>query len=454
MITGRQILNLANQHEGEKYFFGANVPFNNPNYKGPWDCAEFVSWIIYQLTKLKIGVRKNEAYTGFWKEDVSKYCTKISISDAALTYGAILFRPPGFKGIKTGHIVISDGCGGTIEAKSTNDGVCKSVVKGRIWEYGLLINSVQYEKNNTLIFDYNNPPFNFYVSNPIMKHKVVKEAKEKLKKLNLFHGVINEDYDNETAIAVSNFQKIKGIVVDAVLGKETLTLLKVKEYTDLEKNLLWFKNSFKDKIKNALNNTPFDVDLLTAIAYQETGFLWSKMINKTDIDNLLLCCTGDTLDSPKRKAFPKNKTELLAHPKGNAMFNIARDALRNVGKWDSSFKKLFENNPNKFCRGYGIFQYDLQFFKSNPNYFLNKEWANFDKCLRIAVEELKSAQHRIPTLKNKVALTEKEKIFVTIAYNKGTVNVNGSFKQGYKDTLSGKYYGELIYDYYRLSKLL
>ncbi|MDI9312078.1 MAG: peptidoglycan-binding protein [Limnohabitans sp.] len=454
MAIGKEILNLANQHDGEKYVFGANVPFDNPNYKGPWDCAEFVSWIVYQITKVKIGIRGKEAYTGYWENDVSKYCKKISISEAALTYGAIVFRSPGFKGISIGHIAISDGKGGTIEAKSTNDGVCKSVIKGRQWEYGLLINNVQYEMNNAFVFDYNNPPFNFYVSSPIMKHKIVEETKEKLNKLNLFHGEINENYESEIAIAVSNFQKIKGIVVDAVLGKETLTLLKVKEYTNLEKNLMWFKNTFGDKLINSIKNTPFDIDLLTAIAYQETGYIWSRMINKTDINNLLLCCTGDTLDSPNRSAFPKNKTELLVYPQGNEMFIIGRQALKNVGDWDSTYKNLFEKNQSKFCRGYGIFQYDLQFFKHNPKYFLNKDWANFDKCLNLAIQELKSAQSRISTLKNKTTLTEKEKIFVAIAYNKGTADVNGSLKQGHKNSSSGKYYGELINDYYNVSKSL
>ncbi len=26
--------------------------------------------------------------------------------------------------------------------------------------------------------------------------------------------------------------------------------------------------------------------------------------------------------------------------------------------------------PHKFCHGYGIFQYDLQFFLTDPDYFL------------------------------------------------------------------------------------
>ncbi len=454
MATGKGLLSLANEHVGKKYVFGANVPFDNPNYKGPWDCAEFISWVVYQVSQIKVGIREKEAYTGYWGKDAGTLCKKISISEAAQTYGAILFRSPGFKGISIGHIVFSDGEGGTIEAKSTNDGVCKNKIIGRQWEYGLLINSVSYEVNNAFRFDYASPPFNFYVSAPAMRHPVVKETKEKLAKLNLYHGKIDEEYNSETSMSVANYQKIKGIVVDGVLGKETLTLLKVKEYTNLEKNLVWFKDTFGATIRNKLQNTPFDVDLLTAIAYQETGYLWGRMINKTTLEDLLLCCTGDTIDNPGRKAFPKNREELLSFSNGEQMFPIARQALKDVGRWDSIFKKLYDNNPNKFCRGYGIFQYDLQFFKVNPNYFLNREWANFGSCIDLAIAELKAAQKRIPSLKGKTELTSKDKIFVSIAYNTGSANVNGTLKQGHKNSDSGKYYGELVNDFYNLSKSL
>ncbi|MCD1116818.1 hypothetical protein [Chryseobacterium turcicum] len=159
---------------------------------------------------------------------------------------------------------------------------------------------------------------------------------------------------------------------------------------------------------------------------------------------MLLCCTGDTLDSPNRNAFPKTKTELLSYPQGNEMFLIAREALKNVGKWDSTYKQLYDKNPNKFCRGYGIFQYDLQHFKTNPNYFLKKEWRNFEKCLNLLLQELIAAQQRTPRLKNKTILNSTEKVFTAIAYNRGSVNMDGDFKQGHKNISTGKYYGELI----------
>lgn len=228
MSTGTQLLDLAEKHIGEKYVLGAMVPFENSNYKGPWDCAEFVSWVVYQSSKIKVGIRGKEAYTGYWADDVGKLCKKISISEAAQTYGAILFRSPGYNGIKIGHIAFSDGMGGTIEAKSSKDNVCRSEIAGRQWQYGILVNDVAYSVNSLLSFDYSNPPFSFYVSSPFMVHPLVEEAKIKLNVLNIYHGDLNQTYDFETSIAVSNYQILKGLVVDGILGKNTLKSLKVK----------------------------------------------------------------------------------------------------------------------------------------------------------------------------------------------------------------------------------
>nr|WP_315420670.1 peptidoglycan-binding domain-containing protein [uncultured Pedobacter sp.] len=227
MATGKQFLESAQKHIGEKYVYGAKVPFDNPNYKGAWDCAEFISWVVYQVAKVKIGIRGDEAYTGYWTKDVTKFCKQISISEATQTYGAILLRSPGYKGIAIGHIVFSDGAGGTIEAKSSKDGVCRSKVADRQWEFGLLINNIDYEVNPVFHFDYNLPTKNFYVTKPLMKSAIVRSAKQKLAEINLYHSVINDIYDIETAKAVTNYQNIEGLVVDGILGKQTLASLNI-----------------------------------------------------------------------------------------------------------------------------------------------------------------------------------------------------------------------------------
>ena len=112
--------------------------------------------------------------------------------------------------------------------------------------------------------------------------------------------------------------------------------------------------------------------------------------------------------------------------------------------------KVAARNPDKFCRGFGIFQYDLQFFLGNPDYFLEKRWHEFDQCLAQCVEELKAKLIRTYG-RDKTSLTDKEMVYVAIAYNRGSVDFSQGFKQGYKDS-SGKYYGEYIWEYLQLAK--
>jgi hypothetical protein len=212
----------------------------------------------------------------------------------------------------------------------------------------------------------------------------------------------------------------------------------------------WFKEQFRDKIDVAITDTPFSLDLLTAIAMQETSSIWGGMINKIPTDEILQLCVGDTLDTPNRNAFPRNKADLLAVDKGEDMFLIARAALVAVGNFVPDFKRVAESFPNKFCHGYGIFQLDLQFFKENPDYFLQKKWYSFDECLRQCIKELKAAMKRAYG-SGKTTLTDEEKVYVAIAYNRGSVDFPKKFKQGFKDS-SGKYYGEHIWDYLQLAK--
>ena len=55
MPTGKQFLTVAAKHVGEGYVLGALAPKNNSNWKGPWDCAEFVSWVTYRLPASCLG---------------------------------------------------------------------------------------------------------------------------------------------------------------------------------------------------------------------------------------------------------------------------------------------------------------------------------------------------------------------------------------------------------------
>ena len=221
-------------------------------------------------------------------------------------------------------------------------------------------------------------------------------------------------------------------------------------------DMRWFKTNFQDKINAAIAGTPFTLDLMTALACQETGEIW-PILRQTDLslDRILALCVGDTLDAPNRSAFPRNKAALVAEDRGQEMFDIAREALVEMAQFIDSYKGA-ASNPNKFCHGYGMFQFDLQFFKTEPDYFLEKRYAKFAETLGKALSELESARQKIG-LGNKATLSDLELCHVAIAYNTGHFNPAKGLKQGFapKDkhgNVIGPFYGEQIFDFIQKSK--
>jgi hypothetical protein len=215
-------------------------------------------------------------------------------------------------------------------------------------------------------------------------------------------------------------------------------------------DILWFKQQFQGKITPLIANGPFSLDLITAIACQETGEVWHALRKSTiSVDRLLELCVGDTLDgSNGRKAFPTTKEALVSEPRGNEMFDIARKALEDMAQYVPGYKAVGAK-PNKFCHAFGIFQYDLQFFKKEPDYFLNKSYANFDECLNKCLVELREAMKTIGW-QNKISLTDYEMACIGIAYNTGAFHPERGLKQGYID--GTEYYGQALFHYLNMSK--
>lgn len=213
----------------------------------------------------------------------------------------------------------------------------------------------------------------------------------------------------------------------------------------------WFKSQFHSQIHAAVQGTPFSADLLTAIACQETGYIWDPLRKKNmSTDQVLALCVGDTIDSSGgRKAFPQTKSDLIAKPRGQEMFALARQALVEMAQHIPGYNKAVQN-ANKFCHAFGIFQYDLQFFPIDPDYFLQRRYASFDASLAKAMGELQSKRSKIG-LGDKSTLTELEEVAVAIAYNSGKYVPSKGLKQGHQSS-DGKFYGEMVFDFLRLSK--
>jgi hypothetical protein len=217
-------------------------------------------------------------------------------------------------------------------------------------------------------------------------------------------------------------------------------------------DVAWFKSQFEPLIVPALAGTPFTVDMVTAIACQETGGIWPVLRRKgLSTPRILQLCIGDTIDaSPTgggRRAFPKNKAELLAAPDGARMFDIARQGLVDMAGFVPGYGGSAAR-PDKFCHGFGIFQLDLQFFRTDPAYFLEQRYADFGHALGRCIGELRAALKRIGW-QAKTVLDDSEMSAVAIAYNTGRYNPAKGLKQGYFD--GTRYYGENFFAFLQLA---
>lgn len=198
-------------------------------------------------------------------------------------------------------------------------------------------------------------------------------------------------------------------------------------------DVLWFKTQFQALITPRLAGSPFTVDFITAIACQETGHVWSVLRTKAmTTGQILALCVGDTLDADKgRSAFPKNKTDLLAVPRGAEMFELAHQALVDMAEHIPGFAAVAKK-PNKFCHGFGMFQRDLQFFKTDPDYFLERRYEHFDETLDMCIGELRRGLKKLG-LQGRSELTTLELAAVAIAYNTGGFNPKKGLRQGHFD---------------------
>jgi hypothetical protein len=216
-------------------------------------------------------------------------------------------------------------------------------------------------------------------------------------------------------------------------------------------DMKWFKENFHTEVEAAIANTPFTLDLLVALACQETGDVWPILRKKPlTVDQILALCVGDTIDfNPAtgmgRKAFPRTKAALLAVPRGDQMFAIARKALEDVAQHIRGFPV---SNPDKFCHGFGMFQLDLQFFKQDPDYFLEKRYEKFSETLGKCIGELTDKAKKI-RLFDKPSLTDMELTAVAIAYNTGSFKPAKGLRQGFFN--GTKFYGEEIFDFIRIA---
>lgn len=228
MATGKDILSIANMHIGQQHIFGAFIPKNNSDWKGPWNTAEFTSWCIYQVSGKIFGCDDNSlppdrarASTRYFMRDAQEMGEIISVQLAFGTPGALLLRIP-LSG-RSGVIAISDGEGGTVESNSSNRGVIRRASNDRRWDFGLKLPWLKYDKGHKL--PYMPPDIIYRIRDPFMNDSIVGEIQTELLHRGFDPGPIDNFFGYMTEAAVRAFQLSLGLVVDGEVGDETAKAL-------------------------------------------------------------------------------------------------------------------------------------------------------------------------------------------------------------------------------------
>jgi N-acetylmuramoyl-L-alanine amidase len=212
MKTGNDVLQFALGFVGCKYVLGAVVPKNKPNYRGPFDCAEFAAYCNFQTFGILYGcdtdnmanAEKADAYTGYFERDAKSEGLMISVAEAAQTPGAMVLRFPAPGAI--GHIVFSQGNGKTMEANCTKYGCIESTLTGRRFDTGILLPGIQYNKNETVI---SKPPALVYrLKTPYMNDPYIGKIQSAL------HITADGIFGPGTSQAIIDYQKANGLISD------------------------------------------------------------------------------------------------------------------------------------------------------------------------------------------------------------------------------------------------
>jgi N-acetylmuramoyl-L-alanine amidase len=233
MTTGNDLLRLAATRIGQKYL-NVLVPKDNPNWSGPWDCAEFASWIVFQKVGKLYGCTNNQsqpavadAYSGAWARDAENGTLQVTDRVTAnACAGVILIRRPPLSGTM-GHIAISDGQGGTVEAAGTGLGVKRARVEGREWHVFAQIPGVSYSNTDYRVGRPTPLPYLLTLQDPTIKSTLVKDVQCALKNAGFDPGKIDGEYGPHTVAAVIAYQRSNRLIADGTVGPATARKLGV-----------------------------------------------------------------------------------------------------------------------------------------------------------------------------------------------------------------------------------
>lgn len=231
--TGADLLRLAETRLGEKCAPGL-VPKDNPNWHGPWDCAEFVAWVVYQTVHRLCGCANDhgnpattEACPGAWVVDAQHGPLLLTTQAAAnATAGVVLIRQPPLPG-QLGHVALSDGRGGTVEAAGSGLNVRRGPIESRLWHYCAQVPGVTYAATGAPVPPQSLPHL-LTLQDPNIQSDLVGQVQRALQARGFDPGVLDSLYGPHTLAAVAAFQRLNRLVVDGLVGPATARKLGVE----------------------------------------------------------------------------------------------------------------------------------------------------------------------------------------------------------------------------------
>jgi len=156
--------------------------------------------------------------------------------------------------------------------------------------------------------------------------------------------------------------------------------------TSAQRVAQWMRSNFGDKLDKAIEGTPFTANHLIAIVCQETAIYWVNWIDKQDVKTIVERAVFDASgDYPgtSRSVFPRDTTAFRSR--------LGKEFTDMLIAEANQMRALRGFKPTPWVyKGYGLFQYDLQYVLTDESFFREKQWYDFDICLAKAMGELKT----------------------------------------------------------------
>ncbi|GAA0274063.1 hypothetical protein GCM10009127_13110 [Alteraurantiacibacter aestuarii] len=146
----------------------------------------------------------------------------------------------------------------------------------------------------------------------------------------------------------------------------------------------WLIEHFRSPMEQAVVGKPYRLKHLCAIACQETAYRWVGWIDHHDPATILARCVFDASgDAPNssRGVRPVNAAAFRADF-GDEFAQLLIDEA-------NKYRRLMNWSARDWLyKGYGIFQYDLQYCYTDPDFFRERKWYDFGNCLAKVTGEL------------------------------------------------------------------